>query len=73
MEEAKILGKGQFVIPVKLRKKFGLKPGDAVRVFDYGGIIHVIPKSGNRVKDAIGILPKKPSLARKLLKDRSRE
>ena len=73
MEEAKILGKGQFVIPVKLRKKFGLKPGDAVRVFDYGGVIHVIPKSGNPVKDAAGILPRRPSLTKKLLKDRARE
>jgi len=73
MEEAKILGKGQMVIPVNIRKKFGLKPGDTVKVFDYGGGIHIIPRSENPVKDAIGILPRKPSLTKKLLKDRARE
>jgi len=73
MEEAKILGKGQLVIPAKIRKQFGLKPGDAVRVFEYGGVIHLIPASKNPVKEATGILPRKPSLTKELLKDRARE
>lgn len=73
MEKAKILGKGQLVIPVNIRKKFGMKPGDAVRVFEYGGVIHVIPKSSNPVREATGILPRRPSLAKKLLKDRAKE
>ncbi len=29
--------KGWIVIPAALRKKYGLKPGDEVRVVDYGG------------------------------------
>ena len=61
MAEAKILGKGQLVIPINIRKKFGLKPGDAVRIFDYGGVIHVIPPSTNPVEEATGILPRRPS------------
>jgi AbrB family looped-hinge helix DNA binding protein len=73
MQDAKILGKGQLVIPANIRKKFGLKPGDFVKVFDYDGAIHVIPSSRNPVREAIGILPKRPSLAKKLLKDRARE
>lgn len=73
MEEARVLGKGQLVIPAKIRKKFGIKPGDALKVFEYGGVIHVIPKSKNPVKDAIGILPRRPSLAKQLLEDRAKE
>ena len=73
MQEAKILGKGQLVIPVNIRKKFGIRPGDAVKVFEYGGVIHVIPKSRNPIKEATGVLPKRPSLAKQLLKDRARE
>ena len=73
MQEAKILGKGQLVIPVNIRKKLGLKPGDSVKVFDYDGAIHVIPSSRNPVKEATGILPQRPSLSKKLLKDRARE
>ena len=73
MREAKILGKGQLVIPVSIRKKLGLKPGDSVKVFDYDGTIHVIPSSRNPVEEATGILPRRPSLSKKLLKDRARE
>ncbi len=73
MEEAKILKKGQLVIPVSIRKKLGLKTGDSVKLFDYDGAIHVIPSSRNPVKEAVGILPRRPSLSRKLLKDRATE
>ncbi|MBI4489599.1 MAG: AbrB/MazE/SpoVT family DNA-binding domain-containing protein [Deltaproteobacteria bacterium] len=73
MQEAKILGKGQLVIPVSIRKKLGLKPGDSVKVFDYDGAIHVIPSSRSPVEAATGILPPRPSLSKKLLRDRARE
>jgi AbrB family looped-hinge helix DNA binding protein len=73
VEEAKILKKGQLVIPLQIRKKFGLKPGDSVKFFDYDGAIHIIPPTKNPVKEAIGILPRRPSLAKKLLSDRARE
>ena len=73
MEEAKILKKGQLVIPVGMRKKLGLKLGDSVKLFDYDGAIHVIPTAKNPVKEAIGILPRRPSLSKKLLKDRAME
>ena len=73
MEEAKILKKGQLVIPVSIRKKLGLKTGDSIKLFDYDGTIHVIPTSKNPVKEAVGILPRRPSLSRKLLKDRATE
>ena len=73
MEEAKILKKGQLVIPIHMRKKLGLKPGDSVKFFDYDGAIHIIPSTKTPVKEAIGILPKRPSLSKKLLKDRRTE
>ena len=73
MEEAKILNNGQLVIPAHIRKKFGLKPGDSVQFFAYDGAIHIIPSVKNPVKQAIGILPKRPSLSNKLLKNRARE
>lgn len=73
MQEAKILKNGQLAIPNQIRKKFGLKPGDSVKFFDYDGAIHIIPSVKNPVKQAIGILPRRPSLGGKLLKDRARE
>ncbi|MGH7798178.1 MAG: AbrB/MazE/SpoVT family DNA-binding domain-containing protein [Candidatus Binatia bacterium] len=71
MEDAKILKNGQLIIPVHIRKKLGLKPGDSVKLFDYDGTIHIIPSARNPVKEGIGILPRKPSLSKKLLKDRA--
>jgi AbrB family looped-hinge helix DNA binding protein len=73
MEDAKILKNGQLVIPFHIRKKLGLKPGDSVKLFDYDGAIHIIPSCKNPVKGGIGILPRKPSLSKKLLKDRAPE
>jgi len=73
VEEAKILEKGQLIIPVHIRKKLGLKPGDSVKLFDYEGAIHIIPPSKNPVKESIGILPRRPSLSKKILKDRAKE
>jgi len=43
------------------------------KLFDYEGAIHVIPAAKNPVKEAIGILPRRPSLSKKLLKDRATE
>ena len=71
MEEAKILKKGQLIIPVHIRKKLGLKAGDSVKLFDYDGAIHIIPSSKNPVKQSIGILPRQPSLSKHLLNDRA--
>ena len=73
MEEAKILENGQLIIPVHIRKKLGLKPGDSVKLFDYEGAIHIIPPSKNPVKESIGILSRRPSLSKKILKDRAKE
>ena len=71
MEEARILNNGHLVIPVHIRKKLGLKTGDAVKLFDYNGTLHIVPASKNAVKESIGILPRKPSLSKKLLKERA--
>jgi AbrB family looped-hinge helix DNA binding protein len=38
-----ISSKGWVVIPADLRKKYGLKPGDAVNIVDYGGVLALVP------------------------------
>jgi len=73
MSSVKTLAKGQIVIPAKLRKKYHIKPGAELQVLEYGGIIHLIPPVADPIKAAAGFLPKKPSLAKKLLKDRKKD
>ncbi len=49
-----ISSKGWVVIPADLRKKYGLKPGDAVHVIDYGGVLTLVPVLRDSVRKAEG-------------------
>ncbi|MBI3015788.1 MAG: AbrB/MazE/SpoVT family DNA-binding domain-containing protein [Candidatus Tectomicrobia bacterium] len=59
--------------PAKLRKKYHIKPGSEIQLLEYGGIIHLIPPAEDPIGAAAGFLPKKPSLAGKLLKERKKD
>jgi AbrB family looped-hinge helix DNA binding protein len=43
MEIVKISSKYQLVIPGKIRKKMGIKPGELLKVIVYNGRIELIP------------------------------
>ena len=68
MATVKILTKGQVVIPAKLRKKYHITPGSELELFEYGGVIHLIPPVADPITAATGCLPKTPSLAKRLLR-----
>jgi AbrB family looped-hinge helix DNA binding protein len=69
----KTLSKGQIVIPAEIRKRYGIKPGSELQIMEYGGIIYLIPPVEDPIKAACGILPSKPSLSERLLKERKGE
>lgn len=72
--ELKIYNKGQIVLPMALRKKLDLKKGSYVRVFEYDGMICLLPPpSGRSAKKLVGILPHQPSLTKELPKTRKRD
>ena len=73
MATVKILSKGQIVIPAEMRKRFHIEPGIEIQIMEYGGIIYLIPPVKDPIKAACGILPSKPSLSEKLLKERKGE
>jgi len=70
MATVKTLLKGQVVIPADLRKKYHIEPGTVLQVMEYGGIIYLIPPVKNPIREACGILPSRPSLSEKILKER---
>jgi AbrB family looped-hinge helix DNA binding protein len=72
MTTVRTLAKGQVVIPVKLRKKYHIRPGADLELLEYGGVIYLIPPVPDPIKAASGSLPSKPSLAKKLLRDRTK-
>ncbi len=73
MAIVKTLAKGQIVIPAELRKKYHIEPGKELHLMEYNGIIYLVPPSDDPVSAATGILPKKPSLAKELLKERKKD
>lgn len=73
MEFVKVLNKGQIVIPASLRKKYAIKPGNKIQMFEYGNLIYIVPQVNDPVGNAHGFLSSKPSLSEELLSDRMRE
>ncbi|MFC1496633.1 AbrB/MazE/SpoVT family DNA-binding domain-containing protein [Candidatus Margulisiibacteriota bacterium] len=53
----KISEKGQIVIPVELRRKYDIGPGDKIELMDIGGEIVIIPITiKNPIDEARGML-----------------
>ena len=73
MESVKVLNKGQIVIPASIRKKYAIKPGNRIQMFEYGRLIYIMPHTDDPVNGARGCLPAQPSLSEELLTDRKRE
>ena len=73
MESVKVLNKGQIVIPASIRKKYAIKPGTRIQMFEYGRLIYIIPHDDDPVCGAQGCLPAQPSLSEELLAERKRE
>ena len=70
MTFAKVLAKGQIVIPVSIRKKYGIQPGMEIQIFEYGDVIYLVPPVEDPVEKAMGCLPSTPSLSEELLLER---
>ena len=73
MAVVKTLAKGQIVIPADIRKRYRIEPGTEIQIMEYGGIIYLIPPVEDPIKSACGLLPPKPSLSEKILKERKSE
>jgi AbrB family looped-hinge helix DNA binding protein len=69
-----ISSKGWVVIPAALRKKYDLRPGRAVRVVDYGGVLALVPALDDPVHQSAGMLYRPgDSLTEALLAERAWE
>jgi AbrB family looped-hinge helix DNA binding protein len=73
MATVKTLAKGQIVIPAEFRRRHGIKPGTEMQLLEYGDVLYLIPPVDDPVEAASGILPLKPSLTEKLLRERRKD
>jgi AbrB family looped-hinge helix DNA binding protein len=68
-----ISSKGWVVIPADLRKKYGLKPGDAVNVIDYGGVLALVPVLREPIRQTQGLFAGLGPLTKELVEEHRRE
>ena len=65
--------KGQIVIPADIRKKFKIKKGTRVNVYEKENTIIVEPLLDDPVKEGRGMLKTRGRVLKALMKDRKKE
>ena len=73
MESAYVTTKGQLVIPARLRKRYGIKPGTRVCFIERGGEILFQPVTREYIRSVCGMLKSESSVAKELLKERAED
>ena len=69
----KLSQKGWVVIPAALREKYGLKPGAALQVVDYGGVLAIVPVHKDPIKAGAGMLKNGDSLTEAIVQEHQAE
>ena len=67
MDRAVVTAKGQLVIPAKLRRKFGIKKGTHVCVYERDGEIAIKPITDDYIRNMAGMAGTKSKLLRALM------
>ena len=73
METAYVTSKGQLVIPAKLRRRYGIKPGTKVCFIERGGEVLFQPVTKEYIRSVCGMLKSKTSVTQQLLKERLKD
>lgn len=71
MPTAKVSSRGQLVIPIEIRKRYGIEAGDRVEFLDFDDQIIMVPIK-NAIRDAKGWLRSDQSVSQ-MLKDAREE
>lgn len=73
MESGYVTSKGQLVIPSKMRKRFGIKPGTKINFYEEEDGIKLMPITPDVVKANIGFLGKEGDLLKALMEEKKKE
>lgn len=65
--------KGQIVIPATIRKKFGLKQGSRLNIYEHNQKIIVEPVHQDPITEGRGILKTRGRVLKRLLSERKKE
>lgn len=73
METAYVTSKGQLVIPAKLRRQYGIKPGTKICFIERDHEILFQPVTKEYIQSVRGMLKSETSITQELLKERLRD
>lgn len=73
METAVVTSKGQIVIPVKIRRKLGIKGGSKVALIEQGDKLIIQPLDKEYFNKLAGILGEKGKMLKSLMEDKKKE
>ena len=73
METAYVTSKGQLVVPARLRRKYGIKPGTRICFVERDHEIIFQPVTREYIRSVCGMLKSKTSMSKALLDERARD
>jgi AbrB family looped-hinge helix DNA binding protein len=73
METAHVTSKGQLVVPARLRRKYGIKPGTKICFIERDKEIVFQPVTLEYIRSVCGMLKSETSVTQELLKERARD
>ena len=73
METAYVTSKGQLVVPARLRRKYGIKPGTKICFIERDSEILFQPVTREYIRSVCGMLKSETSATEELLKERAKE
>lgn len=73
VETARMTSKGQMVVPSRLRRKYGIKPGTRICFIERGNEILFRPITREYIRSVAGMLKSETSATRELLRERARD
>jgi len=73
METAYVTSKGQMVVPARLRRKYGIKPGTKICFIERDGEILFQPVTPGYIRSVCGMLKSETSATEELLKERAKD
>jgi AbrB family looped-hinge helix DNA binding protein len=73
MDTAYVTSKGQLVVPARVRRKYGIKPGTKICFIERDGEILFQPVTREYIRSVCGMLKSETSATEELLKERAKD
>jgi len=73
METSVVTVKGQIVVPVKIRRKFGIKKGTKIAFIEQNGRLFIQPLDKSYFESLAGVVGTEGKMLKSLMEDKKKE